>query len=722
MTATALPYYVEAARPSPGPPGEWTPVVHAVGDTAALSASAVALLASFGISSPLQPVFALVFVLFAPGWALLRARGRSVGSIELLVAVAFSISVVALAGHVTVTVFDWHWAATTGLGSTAVLGTIARVRWNGHAAATAPPRARPVLRLDAFRDRAVWLPLATGLAGAAVAFVGLVRADEADIGRLGLYDTFGPLVWVGLAVLVASTVLAIADEPARLLVAGGLLGALIALLHGAPGIIEAQPRFFVAWIHVGFIEQISVDGALLPLQDARFSWPGFFAGGALLDQLAGTESTRWMIRFAPVVANGFYALAVWAMGSAMGLRRSVRLLAALVYVLGNWAGQDYFSPQATGMVLALTILVIVVAEFPSPGFEGGSWWRRLVSPRADEGVPLPADGGEARFGMPVLLVLAAALVVTHQLSPVLLAMALGALGVLRLTAARWFGVSVALMTLAWLSFGSEAFWFGQLEKITGSLGAVDSIVDANVNNKSAGAIAPRELLLRARLVLSFGVWFAAGVGALVAWRRAWDWRSVVLVVLVGAPFPVLALQPYGGEVLIRLFFFTLLAASLLIAMALFGGRDPRPSWLTGLVAVGLVGVLPLFVLARFGNEEFEATRSGDLAGAEVLMDEAPAGARVYLSNRQVLNEWRRVGDLRYVAVDSSDPADFEASINEDPTVPAWVFLSRSQEVYREQTASRPVGWIDDLVDSLIATGDYEVHYRSGPVAVLEWTS
>lgn len=713
----------EGRAPEPsGAASARTELVHAIGDTAALSSSVVVLLASFGVASPLQAAFALTFVLFTPGWTLVRVRRLPVGSIELLVIVAFSISVIALAGHVTVTVLDWHWAATTGLGSTVVLGSLGWTRWQERGLPGAVGRSRaaaPLLTLDAFRPRAVWLPLATGLAGAGLTFFGLLRADEADIGRLGLYDTFTAPVWLGLGVLVVSTVIAIGEDRARLVVAGGLLGLLLVLLHGAPGIIEEQPRFFVAWIHVGFIEQISVDGALLPLQDARFSWPGFFAGGALLDQMAGTDGTRWMIRYAPVVANAFYVLAVWAMGSALGLRRSVRLLAGVVFVLANWAGQDYFSPQATGMMLALAMLVVIVADFPGDGLGDTSRLRRLLAPR-DPSVARPVPRPE-RFGLPVLFVLAAALVISHQLTPVLLAMSLAVIGVLRLTSVRWLGVSIALMTLAWLSFGSEAFWFGQLEKITGSLGEVNSIVDANVN-KSGGAIAPRELLLRARLVLSFGVWFAAGIGALVAWRRAWDRRTVLLIVLVGAPFPVLALQPYGGEVLIRVFFFTLLPASLLISMTVLRGGAPASAWKTATLAAVLVALIPVFVLARFGNEEFEVTRASDLAGAEVLMAEAPTGTRVYVANRQVLNEWRRVGDLRYVAVDSSAPEDFEASILEEPDLPAFVYLSESQEVYREQTESRPEGWVEELVADLVATGDYEVHYRQGPVAVLEWRS
>ncbi len=69
-----------------------------------------------------------------------------------------------------------------------------------------------------------------------------------------------------------------------------LLGAYIVVLHGSPAFLESEPRFPVAWLHLGFVDYIATTGDLLPKVDARFNWPGFFTTAALVINAAGLNS------------------------------------------------------------------------------------------------------------------------------------------------------------------------------------------------------------------------------------------------------------------------------------------------------------------------------------------------------------------------------------------------------------------------------------------------
>ncbi len=192
--------------------------------------------------------------------------------------------------------------------------------------------------------------------------------------------------------------------------------------------IEAAPRFATAYLHVGFVGYIANTGTLLQNYDARFSWPSFFEGVAMLDKVAGVGSADVFLRWWPVAMNLIYVALIF--GIANGLLRSElkAWIAAGLFPLANWVGQDYFSPQATGYLLYLAFLYVLIVPL---GARDRPAWQSLFRRRYED----PGPGQQAQpdgpprqkeespravgFYLGVLVLLMAAMATGHQLTPVM---------------------------------------------------------------------------------------------------------------------------------------------------------------------------------------------------------------------------------------------------------------------------------------------------------------
>lgn len=700
-------------------------------DIVVVISSACVVAASLGSDDLIgRQWIALVFFLLGPGWAFQRRAGAVLGAESLFVAVGSSLATVALAGHVTVTILDWHWAPVMVLLASATGATVAVQRWRTDVTGTSGPRTsvdRPVadpVEAGWLGARAWWVVVSVGVVAALFALGGLAGASTGDVDGYGLISAIPTSTWIGGGVVLLCAVAVLGPRPRDHAALAGLLALAALVIHGAPGIIEPHPRFPVAWLHTGFIDQISQNGVLLRDLDARFSWPGFFAGGALLDQVAGTDGTLWLIRFAPVFLTLLTCLGLWVLGRRLGFDAVPCGAAALGYLMLNWAGQDYFSPQGMAFILYLTVLVLTLRWFPGAGPASDSLLGRLLrSSSSDESpadVRAPADPTTLRWRVLAIVGLSSAIIVSHQLTPGFLTIVLLGLGLTGLISLRWLGVMVALLTVAWLSFGGETWWLGHLDTLTGSVGDVGSIVEENVSERSGGASEAREVLLQARLGLSAVVWLTTAALLLRSWWRGPSRATLVLAVLTAAPFPLLAAQPYGGELVIRIYFFVLPPAVLVLVLALVPD-DAVSALRRGLFGLALVALLPLLMLARFGNEEFEMVLDEDRTVADTLMAEAPRGSTVFIANGQALVNFERVGELRYRSLYPPAAEEVIGFLEgADPDEGRFVYLSRPQDLYLQQTESRPVGWMEELGDDLIDTDRFIVH-RHGPTgSVLEF--
>ncbi|MGH2809666.1 MAG: hypothetical protein ACRDIA_02160, partial [Actinomycetota bacterium] len=457
-----------------------------------------------------------------------------------------------------------------------------------------------------------------------------------EIGGTGLIGAIPPLGFAGLALINAGMISALFQSRIRApLVAVQLIVSIFAL-HGAADLMSSNPVFHVSYRHAGIVEHILRTGEIDPFIDAYFNWPGFFIFSGLISESAGMPSAVGLIRWAPVFFNLLYLAPLLLLFKAGSKDDRTVWLAAWFFYLANWIGQDYFSPQGAtffSFIFIVALMLRWLSNTSADSFE-------------DESVPGSAhdSGSPAQRVTALAAVIAAfiAIVPSHQLTPFAICGAVAALVVFRRCAYKTLPVLMGVLIITWMIYMSVTYLAGHLEALV-QAGGTDSAA-ANVHGRVKGS--PEHLVVvYGRLVMSAGVWGLAALGAIRRFREGN--RDLTFVVLAAAPFPLILLQSYGGEMMLRIYLFVLPFAAFLMAR-LFLVRTESRRWVAGALAgATTMTLLPGFLLSRYGNEVMNQFTSQEVAAVGRLYRLAPKGSMLVAATEALPWKYRDYGEYRY---------------------------------------------------------------------------
>ncbi|MDZ7577868.1 MAG: hypothetical protein U0904_06820 [Candidatus Nanopelagicales bacterium] len=586
--------------------------------------------------------------------------------------------------------------------------------------------------------RMKWASLGAVLAALGVGIIALSFSDENAIGPYGLIQALPVAYYVAIAVVLAvlANSLRWHQQCTEVMVTGVV--ALTVLVHGAATFVESEPRFPVAWLHSSFTESIISLGHPSPSMDARFSWPGFFSGSAALTDATGASSPVVWLKWAPIILLLAYLAPLLAIGRATLKGWRAPWIGVIVFVMADWVGQDYFSPQSVAFVLYLTFIAIVLtylrhrdpdmwsirlqawaARTPRRGL---AWLSSLVR-SADRGHE-PAETAEShatRLALLILLVgLTFALVATHQLTPPALVVPLTLLAVVGRLRPWPIVVFIGVAMVGWLSYAAEPFWSGHLAQIFGGIGRADAVVESGVGNRLTGSSAHLEVV-NARLVFSLLVWGLAGLGAIRLWRTG-KAVSLPLLILTAAPAFIVVSQEYGGEGILRLFFYSLPGAAMLIAALVSPGpAASRPHTWVAFVAVIALS-FPIFLLAKWGNESFERISDTDLQLDQEFSLLAPAGSTIASLGYGGPTSYRDITSYNEAPnLLESWPLKDVKQVNKligDNPVGTYIVISRPQVEYGVENDGLPSDFANVFVEMLTSSGQYKIVYRNPSGVIL----
>lgn len=576
-----------------------------------------------------------------------------------------------------------------------------------------------------------------GLAAVALALwiISVHRAKFADMGLLGLVTILGWTYFLGLALVVASFAVALLRTPVRTSRVLIPLAVLVIFLYGTASAVEPTSALTDSWIHAGFTQYIIQHGHVLNNYDARFSWPGGFSLAAVLVAFAGQPNAIALLRWFPVVIELLYAAPLLALGANSGVSRRTALLGVALFYSTNWIYQDYFSPQALNYLFFLVVIAAVFVCWRPRKIAHGKIFdvriRALVA-RVRQSVTLRRlNGGDTvpeRDARTILWVLAlltlviGASVMSHQLTPYALIVALAGLLITRRLGRPELVIVAALFAVGWLSLGASNYWIGHLNDIFGGIGQISSTVGSNVTNRVTGSASHR-LIVQLRMGIIVLLYLFAVAGAL---RRKPDSRS--LEALVVAPFVLLAIQNYGGEGLLRVVLFALPFSSLLAASAVLSRRacwagqyqrDGRRIVVGALVGIVLLVFSLGTTVVRGGNDAYEAFSLGEVSAVNYTYAHAHAGEAIGVVSAYLPLGQRDLGRLDiYIADSQSTPSPRQVLERFVKARPHWIVLSRSQEAWGEILAGYPPGWSKALQADLVKKF-YRVVARWPTATVLE---
>ena len=463
-------------------------------------------------------------------------------------------------------------------------------------------------------SRAGWLGVGLAALSALLTLLGGRLARTGEVDGYGLIFALHPIYWVGVLVGLAATVvalrLAIVERPRYAILVPAVW---LTAFHIGPHLAHAHLRFMTVWVHLGFVRLIDEQRTGDVLIDARFAWPGFF--GAFVAPLADMDQgvLELLLRLWPAAIIGATGVLV----SLLATRSYPTIpligpLAAVVYVLLSWTGQDYFSPQSFGYTAYLGMLVLL----ESGPLRTSSAWSASVPILAR----FAAAGGERPVSRStpvfvVLIVLSLGAIVSHPLAPFFICTGLVILGLYGRTLAWRLLLMVGLAYVGWFLVAAEPWYSTRVEALVGQIGAFFTNLDRTTTERVVDSSPERLLVTQVRSLVGLSTFFTVLViGLAMATERFRHLRPAIpLAPLAGIPSLALALQSYGGEIIFRVLLFTLPMAAILIARVLASFRVRA---LPVVVPVLVVLMTPPLLVARYGNESFEMTTAIDREVAE----------------------------------------------------------------------------------------------------------
>lgn len=575
-------------------------------------------------------------------------------------------------------------------------------------------------------------------------FFSLRSVDLSQMSDLGLVSVL-PFTFFFALFLLLSGYIGLLSGPRldeRLLLLYNLV--LILMVHGTPNLLYGTLRYSWAWKHVGIIDYILRHGSVNPqisVLDIYHNWPGFFALGALFTRTGGFDSALAFAGWGPLFFNLLYLVTLSWIFNSFSANRRLNWLAVWLFFLTSWVGQDYFSPQALGYFFYLIILGICLHYF-QPTQPGGilprlekakrllpffeQYYRFDQPSRALATMPSPAQ----RLGLgAILLLVFAAIVSSHQLTPFIAIIAVLILVIFGYCNWKYLPLIMALMTLAWLAIPAATYFFPNLRDILESFGQLGSNIGSNLVNL-AGISQGQYIVSLAGRGLSALI---LGLGFLGLLRRlAHKVLDLPAILLFCAPLPLLLVSSYGGEILFRIYFFALPFVSFLAAGLAFPTEETR---LSGHISAGIAGVSLLLVtglaLAYYGKDQQYYFSPQEVQAAEAVYKTAPPNTLLVEGSRDYPGQFLNYENFVYVPLDRepedslsrvlAQPVETLGNWMSDPRyAAAYLILTRSQKAYVDSLGIMPRGALDRIEQALRQSPKFTIIYNSPDAVVFKY--
>ena len=569
-------------------------------------------------------------------------------------------------------------------------------------------------------------------------FFSLQGINIRQINDLGLISVFPPTLIAALAIISISFCLTLRQPKVRYSHLILHFALLIFMLYGVSNLIEEMPRFSIVYRHAGYTEFIMRTGTSDPNLDAYFSWPGFFSLSAFLTKIAGYSDILPYAQWSAVYYNVFYFGPLYLFFTSFTKNRRVAWLGIWLFYLTNWIGQDYYSPQGLNFLLYMTVIVILVRWFKTDPETKvrplGARWRKLPLAvpiydwlRSPDPLIVPSNQRQRSALLIFFILIFGFIVFSHQLTPFFVIFAIGALVITRRIRHWWSVPLTIIITLAWVLIMARSFLAGHQSMVFSGLNILSSF-SQNVSN-CVGGDPQHTFIARFRMVMSMVVWASAFVAGVVRYRKGY--RDVSVVLLALTPFPLFIMQPYGGEMLLRSYLFSLPPMLFLISSFFYSIQFMQKGYLR--VAAHIVLCMVLlggFLLTRYGNESMDYMTNDEVNGVRALYTMAPDKS-LFLAPWTGL-PWQFKDYEKYTTLSfDTDPnltndiqtmniAAVVTYIKSQHATKSYLTFTRSEFQTFNATSGMPAGTLNTFEQKVMKSGDFNLVYKNRDAQIFQF--
>lgn len=550
---------------------------------------------------------------------------------------------------------------------------------------------------------------ALAAAALALGIWSLLSVDPARIGGTGLVEAVPPTYFMAIFLSLAGFVATLNLRRHTPVLLATQVVVLVVILHAADPIVHGLPRLTASYRHLGVADYIASSGQLDTNLDAYFNWPGFLAFLGMLSDATGVRDLLGIATWAPLGMNLLLLAPLLALARRLTSQTRHAWAGVWFFYLSSWVGQDYLAPQAYAFLLLVTLIACLLSAFSGWAWPTGSnritrFLARRVT-RLDPTIPHQGMSSPPPVDAVILLVICAGLLVTmtasHQLTPfaaipILTVFLLS--GRLRMPS---LPILSTVLAFGWLVFVAKDFFDGHLTQLFGSLGDVEGHTLGAVTQRVGGSD-DHVLVVYTRLAEVALVWLLAALGAFMAHRRRSAWLTAALGAL--APLTLIPGQPYGGELLLRLYLFSLPFAACLAVLTLLPDRPGKPGWrrASALLVMGAV-LASATVVTRYGNDSMEKFTPDEISLVNQLYGTAPEGSVLIEAVHNTPWKFRKYADYQYRALVDAAPKPGAAPLSCDPAnriaqqSGAYLIVTTSQKRAADLLETTPPGDLDHFI-------------------------
>lgn len=563
----------------------------------------------------------------------------------------------------------------------------------------------------------------------------LASVDLEKISNYGLVTALPWQYFVALGLLIISFSLVIQYGQTTTSILFIHIITLILIIRGTTAVLYDVPRFSWTYWMIGVTDYIQRNGAINPRLDFYFNFPGFFALNAFFNEVIGIESAlsyaNWMQSFFNIIYLGPLLLIF----RAFTTDKRLIWLAVWFFYLANWVNQDTLVPQALNYLFYQLIISLCINWFYTRRAIAvniiGQWFglHRLLNKTTSTVIEQPADGFQLIVSMGIIVTLGAAIATGHPLTPYMLIISTTVLVLFQRCRARWLPVLFAVITVAWLIFMATAFLQGQINMVLAPIGQVGQNLNVSVYGLLENKQEDRGRMIYAVAVLSLtiGIWLLGLLGLLR--RLRFGYLDLTTIILALAPMFLPILQSYGGEVMLRVYFFSLPYIVFLAAALFFSHPSIGTTWqMKTLIVIVSAFLSTCLIISYFGNEKSNYISRNDVEALEFIYDQLPHGSQILIPSGFAPTKFREIENYSFRNLNTipgfwmknlpdPDLMIIKEIMDNNKYTANYLLITRSQKESAALFRLLPDEWINKLEWNLRQSSDFQIVYEN-PDAII----